>query len=250
MKTVLITGGSEGIGLALAECFCQNGDQVILTGRKHDKLNEAAGRLAVYHTPVETVATDLAEKHGAEKLFERYKDRRIDILINNAGTGFTGYAWNQLPEESEQMIELNAASVLILSNLFAAKMKKEGSGTILNVSSTGAFQPGPYIAAYYASKSFVLSYTIALHEEMKNTNVQIYCLCPGPVKTGFYRKSGSKEPHFSLTAGQCAEYAYRHLNQRRCVMVPGLLNQIARLIPAGIKMKTLGVVKKRMIRNK
>lgn len=245
MKKVLITGGSEGIGLAFAEEYAKQGCQLYLIARNPAKLNAAKEDLEKrYRTSVRIISCDLSEKGSAAYLFDILKEEDIDVLINNAGFGIEGEAVLIDVEEDEKLIQLNITSLMTLTKLFAGQMKERKEGVILNVASTGAYQPGPYIASYYASKSFVLSYTRAVKEEMKGTGVCIYCVCPGPVATSFYKRSGGTMSHYHMTAGECAVYTLKHMKQNT-VIIPGRLNQVLCFLPVSWKMKWVGKVKKK-----
>ena len=247
MSTVLITGGSEGIGLELAKCYAKNGFSLILCARNKVKLQEAKHEIQKdYHVRCETLSMDLSEAGSAHQLYERVKEKNIDVLINNAGTGFTGKSWEIPVESEERMVMLNDAALMSLCKLFLKDFIEKGSGTIVNVASTGAFQPGPYIAGYYASKAFVLSYSKALAEEAKEHGVHVCCLCPGPVDTDFYMKSGGKKPRFIMSAAKTAEIAYRKIAGHKTVIVPGFVNQLIRFLPQGIRMR---YVKKSKLKN-
>ena len=247
MKTILITGGSEGIGYSFAKAFARKNNRIILCARNKDKLAKAAESL--FPAEVRTISLDLSEKGSPGKLADMCKEEEIDILINNAGIGYTGSSLLQSTENLEKMISLNITAVLLLTRIFAEKMKQKGSGTIINVASTGAFQPGPYIASYYASKAAVLSYTEALHEELKKDNVQIYCLCPGPVATDFYAKSGGKIPALAQNADEVVKYTLSHLHGK-CVIIPGFANRLARIVPSSLRMHAVKKMKMNKLKKK
>lgn len=251
MSHVLITGGSEGIGLELAKCFASDGCDLIIAGRDAGKLQDAAAVLEnQYHVAVRTIAIDLSEPQAAEELHEAVSDTEISVLINNAGMGTAGKAWQIPAADDERLIAVNITALTVLTKLFLKDMLERNRGVIMNVASTGAFQPGPYIASYYASKAYVLSYTRALAEEVKDTDVQVCCLCPGPVLTGFYRKSQQKEPSAAMPAAECADYAWRMMKKGKTVIIPGPLNRLAALVPEGIAMHFVAGMKKRNLMKK
>ena len=248
MEKVLITGGSEGIGLAFAKEYSKQKYHLFLAARSRDKLEKAAADIHhQYDVPVTVISCDLSEAGTAEKLFAELEQENIDVLINNAGCGYAGEALKIDAAAEKNMIQLNISSLVTLTKLFGAQMTARNSGTIVNVASTGAFQPGPYIASYYASKSFVLSYTRALKEELKKTNVQIYCLCPGPVDTGFYQKSGGEMSRCHISPEACAAYAVRHMHNHT-VLIPDALNRFLIILPSGLKMKWLAGAKKKNLK--
>ena len=245
MAKALITGGCEGIGFELAKCFAEDGIDVILTARDADKLRTAAAYLtSKYSVSVQTVIKDLAASGAPQELYEEVKDEDVQYLVNNAGMGTKGKSWEIPAEEDEKLISLNDTAVTILTKLFLKDMLKKDAGTIMNVSSTGAFQPGPYIASYYASKAYVYSYTLAVAEEVMDTSVHVCCLCPGPVSTGFYEKSGQKIPAIAMPADRCAAYAYEKMKQKKTVIIPGAANKLARMIPDAIAVKYVKNMKK------
>ena len=242
MKKVLITGGSEGIGLELAKCFAADGYAVFLCGRSEEKLARAASLLK--DVPVRTISLDLSAEGNPEKLYAALKGENIDVVVNNAGIGANGLSWETDPAQDKQLIDLNVKAVLVLSRLFLKDMVERKSGEIINIGSTGAFQPGPRIAAYYASKAFVLSYTKAMAMEAKEYGIRIYCFCPGPVRTGFYGKYGGKPAGIIFTAEQAASYLYRHRG-RKCVIIPGWYYRLSLLFPSGVRAKIVEQLKKR-----
>jgi short-subunit dehydrogenase len=245
MKKVLITGGSEGIGYAFAREYAKSGSSLTLVARDLFKLQNAKEELQQqYKVPVKIITCDLSQEGSAEALYAQVKEEGIDVVINNAGCGKEGGISSIPNGEDRKMIQLNISSLLVLTKLFAQQMKERREGIILNVASTGAFQPGPYFASYYASKSFVLSYTRAVHEEMKGTGVQIYCLCPGPVDTAFYIKSQGVMNRYHQSAEECVKYTLDHM-KNSCMIIPGFWNRVLYFLPARIKMKVLAKTKRK-----
>src|SRR5215213_8177134 len=192
-STALITGGSVGIGLELARQFATHGHDLILVARNRDKLEAAAGMLeGRYGIRVTVIPSDLADAGSPQRLYDAILEQGIDIeyLVNNAGFGLGGeFADTDLNTELD-MIQVNIASVVHLTKLFMQPMLKRKSGGVLNVASVGAFQPGPLISVYYASKAFVLSFSEAIAEELRNSGVTVTCLCPGPTATNFADTAG------------------------------------------------------------
>lgn len=249
MKTVLITGGSEGIGYALAECFAKDRYRILLAARNPEKLNQAASKLQnTYHVETAVYSIDLSVSGSAEQLYRKVREdgSQIDVLVNNAGIGFHARSWEIPIDADERLTILNDTSLMTLTKLALKDMLAEGKGEIINVASTGAFQPGPYIASYYASKVFVEYYTRAVAEEVKHTGIKVYCYCPGPVDTAFYPKSGGKKPFGAMTAEQAAEYVYTH-RRSRCMIIPGFVNQVTRVVPTGLRMKAILWMKKKTL---
>lgn len=246
MTLALITGGSEGIGLELAKCFASDGTDLILTARDMEKLNQAKQLLEkTYAVHVTVISKDLSQPHAARELYEQLKYRNIDYVINNAGCGTADASWRIPPEQDEAMIHVNITAVTVLTSLFLNDMLVRNSGTIMNVASTGAFLPGPYIASYYASKAYVLRYTEAVAEEVRGSGVHVCCLCPGPAATSFYRKSRQKVPFFAMQAADCAAYAYAKMKSGQTVIVPGMTNRLLRLVPKKQAMYFVGKLKKK-----
>lgn len=238
MHNVLITGGSEGIGFELAKLFVKDGNNVTICARNPVKLQDAKNELTTFNelSHVDCMAIDLSKPGASEELYQKMKKKEIDVLVNNAGCGYVGKSWHIDIEKEEQMVIVNDIACMSLTKLFLKDMCYNHEGTILNVSSTGAFQPGPYIAGYYASKSFVYSYTKAVHEEAKAYGVHVSILCPGPVDTDFYHKSGGKKPRGAMSAEKVAKYAYKNMFHKN-VIIPGFLNRIVRILPVSLRMK-------------
>jgi short-subunit dehydrogenase len=246
MKKVLITGGSEGIGLALAHCFAQEGCHLVLCARDMLKLTEAKRELqSVSHCKVDVIPLDLCDEDACRILHEKAGD--IDVLVNNAGMGSNGYSWTIPDDHDRRLLMLNCGAMMSLTKLYLKDMITRGNGTILNIASTGAFQPGPYIASYYASKSFVMEYTRAAAAEAKEYGVRVCCACPGPVDTGFYAKYGGRKPLWVMPADKCAALIYKHMNEKT-VIVPGFLNRMALLLPQNLRMRFVASDKKRKLR--
>lgn len=238
---VLITGGSEGIGYAFAQYYASRHAEVILAAKREDLLIQAVNNLKKqYDCSVSYIVSDLSLKGSALSLYRHVKN--IDILINNAGFGCQGNSWDIPYEKEEDMIMVNCMAVMDLTKLYLKDMIPERKGRILNVCSTGAFQPGPYIAGYYATKSYVLSYTRAVREEVKQYGISVSALCPGPVNTAFYAKSGGHMSLYHMSPDQVVKYAIRH--EKQAVIIPGTGNKLMRILPVSLRMKCLKHMKK------
>lgn len=245
-KKVLITGGSSGIGLELAKKFAADGYMVLLAASGEEKLLAAKKMLEAYQIPVSIYVLNLAKQGAAKLLYQtvRKDGHRIDVLVNNAGIGTIG-ATEQIPlEADEDLMVLNMMTPVILTKLFLKDMYKRRSGGILNVCSTGAYQPGPYTASYYASKSFLLSYTKAVRYEAKRYGVSVCALCPGTTDTGFFKRAGSRTPKGAMSAKQVAEYAYKCFLYNREESIPGLSFRLMKLCPEKIKTMVIATVKR------
>ena len=239
MKAI-ITGASSGIGKDIAHILSNKGYDLILVARSTDKLNELKSKLK---TNVDIYSLDLSNIDNCKKLYEEVKDQDIDILINNAGFGAIG-SFRKLPLEKElSMIDLNIKAVHVLTKLFLQKFIKEDKGYILNVASSAAFQPGPLMATYYSTKSYVYNLTLAIYEELRkmNSKVHISCLCPGPVDTNFNNVANCEFKVKSLPSEYVARYAIKKMFKNKLLIIPGnnikLLYIFGRFLPNKLKLK-------------
>jgi len=230
----LVTGASAGIGKELAERLARNGCDLVLVARRTDELNAIAARLTEAHgVNVHVTTTDLGDATAARKLFDDIvaKGLNVEILINNAGFGALGEFASADLARMISMIQLNVAALTELTGLFLPAMVKNRRGKILNVASTAAFQPGPLMAVYYATKAYVLSFSEALHEELRNTGVTVTCLCPGPTKTEFGDVADmSGTSLFSsanvMDVGPVVDAAFDALMAGKRLVVPGFRNRL------------------------
>jgi short-subunit dehydrogenase len=246
--TVLITGASSGIGLELARRFAMNGFDLVLVARRKDKLDELAQNLTASHAiKVQVVEADLTRAQAPHDIYDKVKalGTAIDILVNNAGFGARG-AFAEIPVERQlDMISVNITALTHLTRLFLPDMLARRSGRILNVASTAAFQPGPLLAVYYATKSFVLSLSEALHEETAGTGVTVTCLCPGPTITEFAQTADMENTKLfklgAMTAADVAALGYKATLAGKRLVVAGLFNQVlafsTRLAPRSLLTK-------------
>jgi short-subunit dehydrogenase len=226
MTTVLITGATSGIGLAIARRYAREGYDLALAARTNAKLAEIARELSTVR--VDTFAADLAHPTGAAELAAAVADAglSVDILVNNAGAGLHG-RFSDTPLERElDLVRLNMASVLVLTKALLPAMLARGRGHIVNVASVAAFLPGPYQSVYYASKAFLLSFSDALAEELRGTGVGVTAVCPGPTATGFHAAAGVRRARplnraLFLTADAVAEATWRGVRHGRRLVVPG-----------------------------
>lgn len=195
-KVLLITGASSGIGKEIAYALAPQTEQVVLVARRFERLEALAKDLSVrFGTTAFALTADLSEPSEAERVFEKTIEltgRPPDILVNNAGVGFCGDT-TEIPLEAERkMVALNVEAPFILCKLVLKTMYARRKGVILNVASIAGFLPGPYMAAYFASKAFVLSYSEAISEEARAHGVRVLTLCPGTVDTDFFTLAGAK----------------------------------------------------------
>ena len=235
----LITGASSGIGRDMAKILSSKGYDLIIVARNKEALNNLKSEL---NTNVEVISMDLSNVDNCKELYNKVKNKNIDILINNAGFGLLG-EFNETNLEKElNMIDLNIKSVHILSKLFLKDFIKRDSGYILNVASSAAFQPGPLMATYYSSKSYVYNLTLSMYGELKKrkSNVHISCLCPGPVDTNFNNVANCEFKAKSLTSYYVANYALNKMFKNKLLIIPGfsikLLYIFGRLIPIKSKL--------------
>jgi len=233
-KTALITGGSAGIGFELAKCFAAHGHDLILVARGTDALEAAAGKIeGKYGVKAQTLTFDLADRESPQKLFDAVgaEGAHVDFLVNNAGFGLRGEFTDTDLNRELDMIQVNVAAVVELTKLFLPAMVKRKEGRVMNVASTAAFYPGPLSAIYYATKAFVLSFSEAIAEELRNTGVTVTALCPGPTETGFADRAGSSDsrlftPAAVATAADVARFGYAAMLRGTRVAVPGIGNKV------------------------
>jgi short-subunit dehydrogenase len=228
--TVLITGASSGIGREMARIVSKEARKLILVGRNADRLDEIKKELTESKEGLEVVTevTDLSVHENCEKLHEKFSD--ADLLINNAGFGDFGDFDKTSLEKDVRMIETNVAALHILTKLYLKDMIEKDSGHILNVASIAGFMPGPLMATYYATKSYVVRLSEGIRQELKRrgSKVKISILCPGPVATEFARNANISFLFMGADAHSVAEYAIKHLN--RFYIVPKLYVKVSRMI--------------------
>ncbi len=229
----LITGASSGIGLAFTEVFARDHINLVLVARSGDTLKNIAKDLEKkYNIVVHTIEKDLSNSNAAWEVFEytQSKNIQIEYLVNNAGFGDYGDFSESDPEKNNQMIALNIGNLTSLTRLYSEQMKNNTSGKILNIASTAAFQPGPYMAVYFATKSYVLSFSLALSAELAPYNITVTTLCPGPTASNF--QSSADAGWVALFTGKLptseavAEFGYKKMKQWKKVAIHGIMNTI------------------------
>ena len=233
-EVALITGASGGIGENLARLVAGGRRDVVLVARSQDKLEALAGELTRGHGVSATViAADLSAPDGADRVVSTLIDRRltIDMLINNAGVGAFGPFAERDASELLRLVQLNVVTLTMLTRHLLPGMVARRRGRILNVASTAAFQPGPLMAAYYASKAYVLSLSEALSDETRGTGVTVTCLCPGPTRTGFQSRAGMERSRLLsvstvMDSADVARAGYEAMLAGRALVVPGLFNKL------------------------
>jgi hypothetical protein len=236
-ELALVTGASSGIGLELARLFARDGTDLVLVARREDRLDALAAELAAAHgVAVHVLPQDLAAPGAAAAILEwlEHRELSVDVLVNNAGFGLNGpFLDLDLPRQLA-MIQVNVTSLVALTGSLLPGMIARRRGGILNVGSIAGFQPGPLMATYYATKAFVVSFTEALHEEVRGRGVRITCLAPGPVATEFMDIAGMAETRiFSLAATRAVPVAragYKAFRKGRPLSIPGFSNKVATLL--------------------
>jgi uncharacterized protein len=237
-STALITGASSGIGAEIARELARRGLGVTLVARREERLRELADELGADHgVRAETIAADVSEERPREQLADELRNRglTVDVLVNNAGFGSGGRFVELDADHEESMVRTNCEAVVGLAGRFVPAMVERGRGAVLNVASLIAFQPVPFQATYGATKAFVLSFSDALHEELRGTGVTVTAVCPGPVRTEFGDAGGfggadDRIPSLLwLEAPSVARAAVNGLEQGDRVVVPGPVNQVAAL---------------------
>lgn len=241
-QAALITGASSGIGRDLATLFAQDRNNLVLVARRIEKLEELGRSLEQRHgIQVTCIRADLAHPQAPSEIIARLELEHIVIhsLVNNAGYGRLGPFVDNDPLDDLQMIQVNVAAVTALTKLIVGGMIARRQGRILNIASTAAFQPGPLMAVYYASKAYVLSFSEALANELEGSGVTVTVLCPGPTRTGFQVVAGLDGPGAlptpKMDSATVARIGYRAMLKGRRLIVPGISNKLltqgTRLVP-------------------
>ena len=259
-RYALVTGASSGIGLALAEALARRGRHLILVARQRDVL--------------ESVACEFTQRFGVEVLFRACNlahpiqltgliheleqgELHIDLLVNNAGLGTSGSFLDSDWGREQQQIEVNILALTRLCHALGNTMALQGGGQILNVASVAAFQPGPWMSSYYASKAYVLHFSEGLREELKGRGIKVSVLCPGPTRTAFFRSAEMEvgkldSSKLMMNAEELALYTVRALEKNRAIIIPGWRNRLAalssRLAPRVVVRKLSGAITKRFTR--
>ena len=237
-KTALITGASGGIGYELAKLFAAEGYNLVLVARSKDKLEKHAEEMKRLGSPAVTVlAKDLAELDAPEEIYKETERAGItvDVLVNNAGFGARGPFLQSDLDDDLDMMQLNMVALTHMTKLYLPQMVARAAsgrpGRIMQVASTAAFQPGPFMAVYYASKAYVLSFSEALYEELQGTGVTVTCLCPGATTTGFAERAQMTDVIFfkkgAMDAKTVAQKGYRALMAGKPIAITGAKNWLS-----------------------
>jgi len=250
-QTALVTGASAGIGVDLAECFARGGYDLIITARTEPALKEVGERISKAHgVKVTAIPGDLGAIGAGAKLAAEIAQRglSVDVLVNNAGFGHAGGFAAAPLEPQVGMVDLNVRALTELTHIYWKGMLAKKRGGVLNVASTAAFQPGPLMAVYYASKAYVLSFSEALWEEARGTGVHVSCLCPGPTVSKFRERAGTGKTRLgkTMTAAPSmpvAQEGYEGFLKNRRVVITGGRNKLlvgaVRMLPRGVALRTV-----------
>jgi uncharacterized protein len=248
-KVALITGASAGLGAEFARQLSARGHRLVLVARRKERLDALAKELG----NARAIAADLSKANAAAKLMADIEaaGEQVETLVNNAGFGLIGQFAELDAKRERQMVDLNVGALTDLCRAVAPQMIARKSGGILNVASTAAFQPGPKMAVYFATKAFVLSISEALHEELKPHGVRVTCLCPGPTRTEFGDVAGfggnGMFDRVAMESPEVVKAGLDGLDKNRAVVVTGLVNKIGaastRFAPRSVVRKIAGAIK-------
>lgn len=253
-ETALITGASGGIGEALTRLIAAGGADVVLVARSADRLTALADELTrTYGISAAVFAQDLAAPGADEAIVRQLAEKQltIDILVNNAGFGSYGLFAETPAGEDARMVQVNVVALTMLTKRLLPGMVERRRGRILNVASTAAFQPGPLMAVYYASKAYVLSLSEALSNETSGTGVTVTCLCPGPTETGFQDRANLRESRLFTVLGvagaaDVARAGYDGMMAGDPIVIPGLMNragvQALRVAPRALVRRVIRMI--------
>ncbi|MFO1488715.1 MAG: SDR family oxidoreductase [Verrucomicrobiota bacterium] len=248
----LITGASEGIGRELAKLFAADQHNLVLVARSENRLKELASELQTQHgIEVRILAKDLTTPNAAAEIFEAVSPLPVSVLVNNAGSGWHGnFATTPLPQ-SLTIMRLNMEAVVTLTHLFLQPMLARRDGKILTVASTAAFQPGPSVNVYYATKAFAHSFSYALGEELRGSGVTVTTLCPGTTHTEFFKRGNFSPVRnlFTMDAATVARAGYRGMQRGRRTVIPGAANKIAAAISRRLPLSWSTAIVRRLHRN-
>jgi len=255
----LITGASSGIGFDLVHVFAEHRYDLVLVARRGFKLQELADDLKSKHDTSSWIfPLDLSNPKSSDELYNGIinKGLTIDVLVNNAGIGTYGKFIETNLDSELQLMQLNIVTLTHLTKLIARDMVIRGSGKILNVASTAAFQPGPLMAVYYASKAYVVSFSNALAGELKGTGVTVTVLCPGPTVTEFHQRADMKNVRLLskilvMDARRVAETGFDGLMKGKMMIIPGVINktlaQAIRFVPRKLPLAVARFLQERKV---
>ncbi len=223
---VLVTGASSGIGRDMCRYLGTLGHDLIMVSRDQKKMETIAKDIL---TNVEIIAIDLSVRENVFQLYEKVKDKEIDMLVNGAGFGLFGNTWETDLETELKMIDLNITAVHILTKLFLQDMVKRDKGIILNIASSAGFLAGPKLNTYYGTKNYLAKWTMGIYEELRRTHshVMVSCLCPGPVKTNFNNVAGGEFYVKALSSDYVAKYGIDQCLKKKLIIVPGFMVRLS-----------------------
>jgi len=256
LKYTLITGASSGIGFNLAHIFAKNNHNLILVARNKNALSHLKKKLgSLYRIDIKVISLDISGEIGAINLYKIIKKKtlKVDILINNAGIGYHGEFLEKNIQSDLDLINLNIITPTILTKLFLQDMIKVRSGKIFNIASTAAFQSGPLMSVYYGTKSYLLNFSEGIAEELRDSNIRVITLCPGPTKTTFEKMEGIEKGLFKnfhiANPEDVAKYLYQNIDTKKDVLIHGNLNKfiifITKFIPRKINLNLIKKIQKK-----
>jgi len=247
--TALITGASKGIGKEFVVEFAKNNIEVIMVARSKKLLTELAQFVEKkYKSKTHVISTDLSTQNAAEEVYQAVNKEGlvVNYLVNNAGFGDFGEFANSDLKKQSDMINLNILTLTKLTHLFVQDMKKHKQGKVLNLASVAAFQPGPSMSVYFATKHFVLAFSEAIHEELRPYNIQVTALCPGPTESDFGQVAGfqmlkNPKPNRFPTAKNVAQFGFKKMMKGEAIAIHGFINivlsTLVRFVPRSIVRK-------------
>ena len=233
-QTVLITGATSGIGAAYASRVAIDGYNLIITGRRSEKINALAAELSQsYGSDVDVIIIELSDSTQVDALIERIKDHDIHWLINNAGFGTTKFFYQEPLERQEQMVSAHILAHMKIIYAILPQMVKKGTGVIINVSSSGAFLPSPKTATYSGTKAFLRAFTESLHMELDGTGVQVQVVCPGLTRTDMHVRLGITDEYTSdwgpfqwISPQEVVECSLQCLKKKKVICIPGRMTRM------------------------
>lgn len=234
MPTAVVTGASTGIGREFADLAARDGYDVVLVARAESVLQAVAADLRQkWKRNVTVIAKDLAHPEAPREIFDAVSDAglEVEVLVNNAGFGLLGKFWELDEREQVDMVQLNVTALTHLTRLFLPQLIARRRGMIMNVASTAAFQPGPLMSVYYATKAYVVSFSEAIYNEAREYGVTVTCVCPGPTKTEFDKRARTSNTKLFasghvMTARQVAEIGWKAMKRGKPLVVTGALNAL------------------------
>ena len=250
MKTSVVTGGASGIGLELVKLLIEDNYKVFIVDNNKENLKKLEKSINPKHFV--GIREDMSSLSSPEKIYRKLKDENIEVLINNAGFGDYGKFHTTDWKKEEKMINLHVVNTTHLTKLFLKDMVKKNDGKIMNISSVAAFQPGPLMSLYYATKAYILHFTEAIADEVKDKNICISVLCPGQTKTNFQKNVSSKKNKIMFNVScpeKVAKYGYRALKANDTISIPGNFNKflvfLNRLLPRSVVTKIVRYIQEK-----